>query len=668
MIRKYRIGTPIETESVVREVEITPGTPAELAWDEPNKTFSMPLSEDAIVYGLGETVRGINKRGWTYISNCADDPIHLESKNSLYAAHNFFVVADHECVKGFYVDTPVKTEFDIGYTRMDMLYIRMDEPDVNLYVIDPEITGTPSKATKEDTLIRRVVRQFRYLIGRSYLPPRWAFGYGQSRWGYLSEDDINAVIEGYEKSDIPLDSVYMDIDYMERYKDFTLNDETFPDFPAFVKSVRDKNIHLVPIIDAGVKIEDGYDVYEEGIKGDYFCKKEDGSPLVAAVWPGKVHFPDFLKPETRSWFGAKYDFLIRQGIDGFWNDMNEPAIFYTEDGLKQTFEKIKTYEGRNLDIQSFFDFTGMVSGISNSPEDYRSFYHAYHGENIRHDRVHNLYGFNMTRAAGEAMEKLSPDKRLLLFSRSSYIGMHRYGGVWTGDNQSWWSHILLNIQQMPGLNMCGFLYSGADTGGFGANCTEDILLRWLGVSLYTPLFRNHAALGTRDQELYRFPHADWMRGLIRLRYRLIPYIYSEFMKAALNDDLYIQPLSFVYPEDERALHVEDQLLVGESLMVAPVYVQNAVGRMVYLPEEMKMLRFKGDVLTEETILPAGDHYIPVALKEVVMFLRKGHALPLTEAAKTTKELDYEHLKYVCFDASADSYELYMDDGESRIPE
>ncbi len=274
----------------------------------------------------------------------------------------------------------------------------------------------------------------------------------------------------------------------------------------------------------------------------------------------------------------------------------------------------------------------------------------------------------MTRAAGEAMEKLSPDKRLLLFSRSSYIGMHRYGGVWTGDNQSWWSHILLNIQQMPGLNMCGFLYSGADTGGFGANCTEDILLRWLGVSLYTPLFRNHAALGTRDQELYRFPHADWMRGLIRLRYRLIPYIYSEFMKAALNDDLYIQPLSFVYPEDERALHVEDQLLVGESLMVAPVYVQNAVGRMVYLPEEMKMLRFKGDVLTEETILPAGDHYIPVALKEVVMFLRKGHALPLTEAAKTTKELDYEHLKYVCFDASADSYELYMDDGESRIPE
>jgi alpha-glucosidase len=353
-----------------------------------------------------------------------------------------------------------------------------------------------------------------------------------------------------------------------------------------------------------------------------------------------------MRPETREWFGQKYSFLLDKGIDGFWNDMNEPAIFYSEDGLKKAFEKIHSFEGQNLDVESFFRFTDVVDTIKNNPEDYESFYHEYRGKKIRHDKIHNLYGYMMTKAAGEAFAKLSPDRKILLFSRSSYIGMHRYSGVWTGDNQSWWSHLLLNIQQMPGLNMCGFLYSGADTGGFGADCTEDLLLRWLAVSIFTPLFRNHSAFGTRDQEVYRFPHKDWMRGIIRLRYALIPYLYSEFVKAVKEDDMFIQPLSFLFPQDERACDIEDQLFVGGSIMIAPVYVQNAKGRMVYLPEPMKMLRFDGDVLTEEKEMAAGDHYIPVSLKEVVIFLRSGYVLPLARPANTTAELDMEHLTYI----------------------
>ena len=250
----------------------------------------------------------------------------------------------------------------------------------------------------------------------------------------------------YEKAGIPIDMIYMDIDYMERFKDFTVDEKAFPNFPSFVEEMRGRGIHLVPIIDAGVKIEDGYDVYEEGVKGDFFCKKENGENLVAAVWPGKVHFPDFLKDSAREWFGNKYKVLLDQGIDGFWNDMNEPAIFYTEDHLKEVFEKIEDYKGKNLDIWSFFEFKGLVGSIDNNEEDYRRFYHEYNGQKIRHDKVHNIFGYNMTRAAGEAFEKLSPDKRILMFSRSSFIGAHRYGGVWCGDNQSWWSHLLLNIQ------------------------------------------------------------------------------------------------------------------------------------------------------------------------------------------------------------------------------
>ena len=187
---------------------------------------------------------------------------------------------------------------------------------------------------------------------------------------------------------------------MERYKDFTVNPKTFPNFPDFVKEMREEHIHLVPIIDAGVKQEEGYPVYEEGMAKGYFCTKEDGTPFVAAVWPGKAMFPDMLNTGARAWFGNQYRFLLEQGIEGFWNDMNEPSIFYTEDRLNEVMQKLEDYKGKNLDLHSFFEFQGLVSGLSNNEEDYKAFYHNMDGVRIRHDKVHNLYGYNMTRARG----------------------------------------------------------------------------------------------------------------------------------------------------------------------------------------------------------------------------------------------------------------------------
>ena len=317
----------------------------------------------------------------------------------------------------------------------------------------------------EGDSLRQMVREFRQIIGRSYIPPKWGFGYGQSRWGYENEDDIRQVVKRHRDNGVPLDSVYMDIDYMERFKDFTVDEEKFPKFPRFVEEMRAQNIHLVPIIDAGVKIEKGYSVYEEGVENGYFCKKEDGSEFVGGVWPGRCHFPDMLNDDARKWFGRKYKLLLDQGIDGFWNDMNEPALFYGEDYVTKAFEKLDEYRKQELNLHTFFGMKNLVLGLSNRKEDYESFYHEYKGERIRHDKVHNLYGYYMTRSAGEAFDELEPDKRILMFSRASYVGMHRYGGVWTGDNSSWWSHILMNLQMLPGLNMCGFLYTGADLGG-----------------------------------------------------------------------------------------------------------------------------------------------------------------------------------------------------------
>ena len=234
--------------------------------------------------------------------------------------------------------------------------------------------------------------------------------------------------------------------------------------------------------------------------------------------------------------------------------MNEPAIFYSKEGIEALHQAIKAYANGEEQQDGTDDILNQANAIpvkvksamerlQNNPEDYKRFYHKVNGKMVRHDLVHNLYGYNMTRAAGEAFEKMSPDKRILMFSRASYIGMHRYGGIWTGDNQSWWSHILLNLKMMPSLNMCGFLYTGADLGGFGSHATRDLVLRWLALGVFTPLMRNHAALGTREQECYQFEHIEDFRHVIGVRYRLIPYLYSEFMKAATEDDMYFKPLA-----------------------------------------------------------------------------------------------------------------------------
>ena len=657
MIQHYRFGHPIHTGAVLDKptMDITPVKDFP-GWNvsPSNGSLSKTLSESMRVFGLGETVRGMNKRGWIYISNNTDDPNHDEDKRSLYASQNFILLAspEEEEVEGIFIDDPGTVRFDIGYTELNRLIICSESGNADIYRFTADSAD-------------EIVRQFRAITGQSYIPPKWAFGFGQSRWGYKTEEDIRTVYERYRDASVPLDSIYLDIDYMERYKDFTVNTESFPHFPDFVEEMRKSHVHLVPIIDAGVKMEEGYETYEEGCEKDYFVKKENGERLVAAVWPGRVHFPDFFKPEVQHWFGHKYRFLLEQGIDGFWNDMNEPAIFYTEDRLREVFEEIEKYKNENLDIQSYFAFTNLVSTLGNNPADYRRFYHEHEGQSIRHDKVHNLFGFYMTKAAGEALRKMEPNKRILLFSRSSYIGMHRYGGVWTGDNKSWWSHLLLSLQQMPALNMCGFLYSGSDIGGFGADCTEDLMARWLSLAILTPLYRNHACAGTRLQELYQFQNLESFRKIIELRYALIPYIYSEFMKAAVKNEMYFRPLSFIWSKDSRAYEVEDQVVVGESIMLAPVVEQNHNGRAVYLPESMKMIRFKAWNDYTEEILPAGTHYVECRLFETILFLRKGHVLPLIKPAKTTAELDYASLKFICYDADPKDYTLYNDDGFTR---
>ena len=651
MVEKYVFGSPFETEAVTAQIPAKAFAGALACGEisvEKGFCYQCQMSDTDVIYGLGEANRGINKRGYRYVSNCTDDPHHTEDKTSLYGAHNFIVVSGKQHV-GLFFDYPATISFDIGYTQQNLLTVSCERADLYLYVITGESAYD-------------VVKQFRKIIGTSYIAPKYAFGFGQSRWGYKTAEDIERVVRGYRDHQLPIDMVYLDIDYMQDYKDFTVNAERFPAFEQFVQKMKEEKIHLIPIIDAGVKIEKGYEIYEEGLEKGYFCKREDGSAFVAAVWPGWTHFPDVLSPDARAWFGGKYELLTSLGIDGFWNDMNEPAIFYSEEGIRAlnqaVSDHVKTF-GADAMVDNPdaipFEARGILERIQNNPEDYKRFYHNVNGTMVRHDLVHNLYGYNMTRAAGEALRKIAPDKNMLLFSRSSYIGMHRYGGIWTGDNQSWWSHILLNLKMLPSLNMCGFLYTGADLGGFGADTTRDLLLRWLALGVFTPLMRNHTALGTREQECYQFEQIEDFRHVVGVRYRLIPYLYSVYVKAAERGEMYFRPLGFDFPNDRRAVETEDQLLLGDEAMIAPIYTQNVSGRTVYLPEEMKFVKFMPDGTIYEEILPQGTHYVEVALNEVPLFIRKGKCIPVVEAAQSVEAIDLETVKYLGYEGAA--YEL-----------
>ena len=657
MIRRFDFGHPLHTGATVlaleSEKDISTLPRLHVTRDGESVTFTCPLQADTRLYGLGETVRGINKRGHHYRSWNTDDFIHTEEKESLYSSHNFLIVASEADCFGFFLDDPGEVIWHLGDQKMNEMTVTSVCGDLSLYLIEEE---TPAA----------ICRELRRLTGKSYLPPYWAFGYIQSRWGYAGDADMREVLEGHRTRDIPLDGICLDIDYMDRFRDFTWDSEKIPDLKALTHRLREENIHLIPIIDAGIPVAEDDPTSDDGVKEDVFVKTADGSLFQAAVWPGLSYFTDFLSPKGRAWFGDRYREMLTCGVDGFWNDMNEPALFYSREGMQKAYAVFDELRGKNLDLDGNWALSQAANSLANSMDDYTAFYHEVDGRKVRHDRVHNLYGFGMMRASREGMDRFAPGQRFLLFARSSYIGAHRYGGIWQGDNRSWWSHLKLNMQMLASLNMCGFLFNGADIGGFGSDTSPDLLLRWLELGIFTPLMRNHSSLHTRDQEIFRFECWEDMRAILTLRYALIPYLYSEFMKAAHDDGLLFRPLAFDYPHDPIALQTEDQLMLGGECMIAPVVEPNSQGRYVYLPEDMLLLRMRSSEDMEEEKLEKGVHFVPCRLNEALLFVRRGHAVPFvanTKGVRSTVDLRGRELTLHGWDAKA-PYTLYTDDGIS----
>jgi alpha-glucosidase len=489
--------------------------------------FRKRLAPEERLYGLGDKTFPLDRRGHVYELWNTDAPNYVPGKTDpLYKSIPLVFGVSTTAAWCVYVESTARLVFDC----------RGDE----LRVLGP---GRPDVHELRGRSFADVFSRASEIVGRTPLPPRWALGYHQSRWSYASAEEARAVVREFRRRRIPLDVLHLDIDYMDGYRVFTWDRDRFPDPGGLM---RDLGVRVVAIVDPGVKAEPGYRVHDELVERGFACLGPDGNPWVGKVWPGECVFPDFTNPADRRWWGDLHRVLVEAGVDGIWNDMNEPSA----------------------------NFPGTM------PDDVR---HA----GGTHAEVHNTYGHLMVQATFEGLERLRPGRRPFVLTRAGCAGTQRFAATWTGDNRSTWTHLRLAVRMCLGLGLSCFPFCGSDVGGFSGRCEPELYARWIQLGAFSPFFRTHYAgnLTAERQEPWSFgPEVETLaRATIELRHRLMPYTYTAFWRHTQTGLPVMRALALGWQEDPVALSCEDEFLWGDSLLVAPVLRKGTRRRRVYLP-------------------------------------------------------------------------------------
>lgn len=586
-----------------------------MGWEGPTSRSHRTLAADERFFGCGETTSPLNKRGSKTTFWNTDDPNHTYASEAIYVSIPFLISTRPGAHYGVFWDNTHRTHFNLGVVEDEKHYIlESDAGEIDYYFFAGES-------------VQDVVHSYTELTGRMWMPPRWALGFQQCRWSYMSGDEIVDVAKTFRKRHVPCDVIYCDIDYMDGYRVFTWNPNTFAKPREMIKKLRNMGFHVVAIIDPGVKNDDGYVVCRDGKEKGMFLKKPDGAWFTGNVWPGECVFPDFTSARVRKWLGPWHKELLEAGVAGIWNDMNEPAVWNHPGGTMP------------LDIP-----------------------HEYEGQWTTHQRAHNVYGFNMARACYEALRGLRPNERPFVITRSAYAGIQRYSMVWTGDNQSLWEQFAVSIPECLNLSLSGVPFCGADVGGFGRDCTGELLARWTQAGAFFPFFRNHTAQGTRRQEPWTFGKEveDICRRYISLRYQLLPYIYNLFREAAQDGTPIMRPLFWEFPDDQHGYAVDDQFLLGPSLLVAPVIKPGARQRAVYLPAGNEWC----DYWTKQK--HTGGQYVTAhaPLDTLPVFVRAGSIIPMTAPIEYIDQKPISEIVLDVYSGNKTTGYLYEDDGQS----
>ena len=570
------------------------------------------MEEQDHFYGFGEKTSFLDKRGekMTMWNTDVFAP-HNPETDALYQSIPYFMTIRSGKAHGIFFDNTFKTIFDLKSSSHEYSFWA-EGGELDYYVL-----AGPSP--------KDVLHQYTALTGRMEMPPKWALGYHQSRYSYKTEAEVRDLVQTFQEKEIPLDAVYLDIHYMDEYRVFTFDKNRFPDPKKLVQDLKKAGIRLVPIVDPGVKEDPEYSIYQEGIRLDQFCKYIEGNVYFGDVWPGKSAFPDFSQEKVRKWWGDKQTFYTDLGIEGIWNDMNEPAVFN---------------ETKTMDVKVI---------------------HENDGNPKTHRELHNAYGLLMAESTYNGLKNQLNGKRPFVLTRAGFSGIQRCAAVWTGDNRSFWEHLQMAMPMCLNLGMSGVAFSGTDVGGFAHDATGELLARWTQLGAFMPFFRNHSNINTVRQEPWAFGEKieAIVKKYIQLRYRLLPYFYKLFRDAHLTGAPVMRPLVMEYPDDQNVFNLQDEFLVGEHLLVAPITQPSTDHRVVYLPKGIWY-----DYWTNEK--HQGESYIMVeaGLAALPLFVKAGSIIPEEEEKKSAHGKTDKLTVNIYMDSKPFMGTIYEDDGET----
>ncbi|EOU1561038.1 glycoside hydrolase family 31 protein [Clostridium perfringens] len=581
--------------------------------DEEGNVYISKVNDCLAYYGLGEKGGDLNKKGCYTENFNTDDPETDDDSITYYKTIPFYVALKEEATYGIFFDNSFRSYFDMGMEMGDRIFFGAIGGQIQYYFIPGEN-------------IKEVVKNYTALTGRMEMPPLWSLGYQQCRFSYFSQEEVRELVKTFEEKDIPLDVVYLDIDYMDGFRVMTFKTPNFDDAAGLISDLKEKGIRTITIIDPGVKVDEEYPVFKRGKEGNHFTKKLDGEMFIGAVWPGDSAFPDFSNKDCREWWKSELKkFISEHGMDGIWNDMNEPCVF-------------------NNDHK-----TMLETCLHNSDNGV-----------IEHKEFHNRYGFEMSRCSKEAQEELHPNERGFSMTRATYAGGQRYSSVWTGDNMSLWSQMRMSISMNANLGISGFSFVGNDVSGFGLDSSEELFIRWMEMGPFIPIFRNHSNMYTRRQEPWAFgPRAEKIaKKSIELRYELLPYIYDLYYISHKEGLPIFRPMIMEYEKDMNLLNMREQFMLGENMIVAPVLYEGERSKTVYLPKGSWFNYF-----TMEKLQGGKWYKLPCELDEILVFVKEGAIIPTyNKKFRNVKERPNNILLKV-FGENAKGFH-YNDDGHS----
>jgi alpha-glucosidase len=575
--------------------------------------------------GLGQRTGSLDRRGRVLSNWNIDEPSlgHTRLHDNFYQAHPVLMAVRPELSWGLFLNVTSYSQFDLGASDLEELRVRALGGELDTYIF---AGPTPAE----------VIEQLTRLTGRPALPPMWALGFHQSRWGYRSDSEMRELVAEFRARGIGLDAIHFDIDYMRDYRDFTWDPERFPDPEGLVTSLGEQGVRVVTIIDPGVRHElgRGYRPAEEGLLTRRFVERDDGSPFSGYCWPDAALFPDFARADVRAWWGALHEEShVDVGVAGVWNDMNEPSIF------ERPFS------------EGFSDQAPMPLAIE----------HGDDHERAPHAEVHNAYGLLMSRATYEGLVELRPEIRPWVLTRSAFTGIQRYAASWMGDNCSWWEHLQLSFPQLGGMGLSGSPFVGVDIGGFAENCGPELFARWIEAAIVYPFMRVHSGVGTARQEPWALgPEVEEIaRRMIALRYRLLPYLYTLAHESAQTGAPLLRPMPYAYPELAELYSLDDQVILGPNLLFAPITAPGRAHRMVSFPPGAWYDLHSGELVTDAR--GVSHQVVHAPLGRPALFARG--IIPLGNARQSTAEPITE-LELAVFPTGDDAFTLIEDDGET----